>query len=43
MPVYLKDLWPTNAEIAVEVAKITGKMFQETMHIFLMVLKNGEQ
>jgi len=29
-PVYLKDLWPTNAEIAVEVAKISGKMFHET-------------
>ena len=29
-PVYLKDLWPTNAEIADEVAKITGKMFQDT-------------
>ncbi|WP_232051930.1 aconitate hydratase AcnA [Aquicella siphonis] len=33
--VYLKDLWPTNAEIAVEVAKITGAMFNETYaHIF---------
>src|SRR5205085_6200777 len=29
-PVYLKDLWPTNAEIALEVAKITGAMFNET-------------
>jgi aconitate hydratase len=29
-PVYLKDLWPTNAEIAREVAIITDKMFQET-------------
>ncbi len=28
-PVYLKDLWPTNAEIAKEVAKITGEMFHE--------------
>ena len=29
-PVYLKDLWPTNAEIAHEVAHITGEMFNET-------------
>lgn len=29
-PVYLKDLWPSNAEIAEEVAKITGKMFTTT-------------
>jgi len=29
-PVYLSDLWPTNAEIAIEVAKITGTMFNET-------------
>lgn len=29
-PVYLKDLWPTNAEIAREVSTITGKMFKET-------------
>lgn len=29
-PVYLKDLWPTNAEIAREVATITGEMFHET-------------
>jgi len=29
-PVYLKDLWPTNAEIAKEVASITSKMFNET-------------
>ena len=29
-PVYLKDLWPTNAEIAREVANITGEMFHET-------------
>jgi len=29
-PVYLKDLWPSNAEIAVEVAKITEKMFQDS-------------
>ena len=29
-PVFLKDLWPTNAEINIEVAKITGSMFQES-------------
>lgn len=29
-PVYLKDLWPTNAQIANEVSKINGEMFQET-------------
>lgn len=29
-PVYLKDLWPTNAEIAAAAAIITGKMFHET-------------
>jgi len=28
-PVYLRDLWPTNAEIAMEVAKITGSMFND--------------
>ena len=28
-PVYLKDIWPTNAEVAHEVAKITSKMFTE--------------
>lgn len=28
--VFLKDLWPTNEEIAAEVAKITGTMFNET-------------
>lgn len=34
-PVYLKDLWPTNNEIAHEVAKITKHMFHETYaHIF---------
>lgn len=30
VPVYLKDLWPTNAEIAREAAAVTGKMFQDT-------------
>ena len=29
-PVYLKDLWPTNDEIAHEVATITSKMFHDT-------------
>ena len=34
-PVYLKDLWPTSAEINKEVAKITGTMFQDAYeHIF---------
>lgn len=28
-PVYLKDLWPTNQEVATEVAKVTNKMFSE--------------
>jgi aconitate hydratase len=28
-PVYLKDLWPTNAEIAHEMTNITGKMFHD--------------
>ena len=28
-PVYLKDLWPSNAEIANEVAKVTSAMFSE--------------
>ena len=28
-PVYLKDLWPTSAEISHEVAKVTSKMFKE--------------
>lgn len=35
-PVYLKDLWPTNADIAREVSSITGKMFKETyQNIFI--------
>ena len=29
-PVYLKDLWPTNAEIAHEALRITGNMFHDT-------------
>ncbi|KTD62372.1 aconitate hydratase AcnA [Legionella shakespearei] len=34
-PVYLKDIWPTNAEIACEVAKISRNMFHDTYtHIF---------
>jgi len=28
-PVYLKDLWPSNIEIAAEVTKVTSKMFSE--------------
>lgn len=28
-PVYLKDLWPSNAEVAHEVEKVTSKMFRE--------------
>lgn len=27
--VYLKDIWPTNAEVAFEVAKVTGTMFRK--------------
>jgi aconitate hydratase len=27
--VYLKDIWPTNAEVALEVAKVTGSMFRK--------------
>lgn len=27
--VYLKDIWPTNAEVASEVAKVTGSMFRK--------------
>jgi aconitate hydratase len=34
--VYLKDIWPTNAEIAEEVAKVTGSMFRkEYAEVFL--------
>lgn len=34
-PVYLKDLWPSNAEIAREALMVSGQMFQETYsHIF---------
>lgn len=28
-PVYLKDIWPSNAEVAVEVAKVSSRMFSE--------------
>ncbi len=28
-PVFLKDLWPSNAEVAQEVAKVSSKMFRE--------------
>ena len=27
--IYLKDIWPTNAEIALEVSKVTGSMFHK--------------
>ncbi|KTD60838.1 aconitate hydratase AcnA [Legionella shakespearei] len=34
--VYLKDIWPTNAEVATEVAKVTGGMFRkEYAEVFL--------
>ncbi len=34
--VYLKDIWPTNAEIASEVAKVSGNMFRkEYADVFL--------
>lgn len=29
-PIYLKDLWPTNADIAREVSVVSKKMFQQT-------------
>jgi aconitate hydratase len=28
-PVFLKDIWPSNAEVAQEVAKVSSKMFRE--------------
>ena len=28
-PIYLKDIWPTNEEIAAEVAKVNGSMFRK--------------
>lgn len=28
-PVFLKDIWPSNAEVAEEVAKVTGEMFKK--------------
>ncbi|QRN03692.1 aconitate hydratase AcnA [Legionella sp. MW5194] len=28
-PVYLKDIWPSNDEVAAEVAKVTGAMFRK--------------
>ncbi|HEU5281115.1 MAG TPA: aconitate hydratase AcnA [Gammaproteobacteria bacterium] len=28
-PVYLKDIWPSNAEVAAEVTKVSQKMFKE--------------
>ena len=34
--VYLKDIWPTNIEVAAEVAKVTGEMFhKEYADVFL--------
>ncbi|TAL61874.1 MAG: aconitate hydratase AcnA [Legionella sp.] len=34
--VYLKDIWPTNAEVAAEVSKVTGGMFRkEYAEVFL--------
>ena len=34
--VYLKDIWPTNAEVAAEVAKVSGNMFRkEYAEVFL--------
>lgn len=29
LPVFLKDIWPTNAEVAAEVAKVSGGMFRK--------------
>lgn len=35
-PIYLKDIWPTNQEIAAAVAKVTGQMFKkEYAEVFL--------
>lgn len=28
-PVYLKDIWPTNAEVAAEVSKVSNQMFRQ--------------
>jgi aconitate hydratase len=28
-PVFLKDIWPSNAEVAAEVSKVTGSMFRK--------------
>ncbi|MFC3907745.1 aconitate hydratase AcnA [Legionella dresdenensis] len=39
-PVYLKDIWPTNAEVAAEVAKVTGSMFRKE---YAEVFKGDEQ
>jgi aconitate hydratase len=39
-PVYLKDLWPSSAEIAAEVAKINDKMFSETYDV---IFKGSEE
>jgi aconitate hydratase len=35
-PIFLKDIWPSNAEVAAEVAKVTGSMFRkEYAEVFL--------
>lgn len=35
-PVYLKDIWPSNAEVATEVAKVTSQMFsKEYANVFI--------
>ena len=46
--VYLKDIWPSNQEVAAEVAKVTGQMFRkEYSEVFLgdaqwQAIKTGE-
>lgn len=41
-PVYLKDLWPTQTEIAHEAATITGAMFHETYANIFMGTKEWQ-
>jgi aconitate hydratase len=38
--VYLKDIWPTNLEVATEVAKVTGSMFRKE---YAEVFKGDQQ
>lgn len=38
--VYLKDIWPSNAEVALEVAKVTGTMFRKE---YAEVFKGNEE